>query len=115
MFHISSIRKFLLVAIFSVITTAWLLSSIFNYHSSKEEVEELFDAELAQLSRILESMMINHIRSNSAAYSPSLDYLDKTILNEVFGHQEFNEIGHKYEKKLALRIPAKMNTYSGPT
>ena len=104
MFHISSIRKFLLVAIFSVITTAWLLSSIFNYHSSKEEVEELFDAELAQLSRILESMMINHIRSNSAAYSPSLDYLDKTILNEVFGHQEFNEIGHKYEKKLAFQV-----------
>lgn len=104
MLHISSIKRFLLIAIFSVITTAWVLSSVFNYHSSKEEVEELFDAELAQMSRILQSMMINHIRSNSLAYSPSLDYLDKTVLSESFGHQEFNEVGHKYEKKLAFQV-----------
>jgi two-component system sensor histidine kinase QseC len=104
MLHISSIKRFLLIAIFSVITTAWLISSMFNYHSSQEEVEELFDAELAQMSRILQSMMITHIRSNSLGYSPNLDYLDKSALNESFGHQEFNEVGHKYEKKLAFQV-----------
>ena len=106
--HISSIKQFLLIAIFSVITTAWLISSLFNYHASQEEVEELFDAELAQMSRILQSMMITHIRSNRLAYSPNLDYLDKSefndSLNESFGHQEFNEVGHKYEKKLAFQV-----------
>jgi two-component system sensor histidine kinase QseC len=104
MLHISSIKRFLLIAIFSVITTAWVISSMFNYYSSQEEVEELFDAELAQMSRILQSMMITHIRTNSLGYSPNLDYLDKSALNESFGHQEFNEVGHKYEKKLAFQV-----------
>lgn len=102
--HISSIKRFLLIAIISVIVVAWSLSALFNFHSSKEQVEELFDAELAQMSRILQSVMINHIRSNSDAYSPSLDYLDKDLLSETFGHQEFTERGHKYEKKLAFQV-----------
>lgn len=104
MFHISSIKRFLLIAVLSLIVIAWSLSAVFNYASSKEQVEELFDAELAQMSRILQSVMINHIRSSSEAYSPSLDYLDKELLVETFGHQEFTERGHKYEKKLAFQV-----------
>jgi len=104
MFHISSIKRFLLVAVISLITVAWLLSAVFNFHSSREQVEELFDAELAQMSRILQSVMTNHIRSNSEVFSPSLNYLDKDLLLETFGHQEFNERGHKYEKKLAFQV-----------
>lgn len=104
MFHISSIKRFLLFAVISVIVFAWLLSAVFNFHSSREQVEELFDAELAQMSRILQSVMINQIRSNSEAYSPSLEYLDKEVLSETFGHQEFSERGHKYEKKLAFQV-----------
>lgn len=104
MFHISSIKRFLLIAVLSVIVIAWSLSAVFNFASSKEQVEELFDAELAQMSRILQSVMINHIRSSSEAYSPSLDYLDKELLVETFGHQEFTERGHKYEKKLAFQV-----------
>tara|TARA_R110002049_G_scaffold92775_1_gene229953 strand:- start:885 stop:2273 length:1389 start_codon:yes stop_codon:yes gene_type:complete len=104
MFHISSIKRFLLLAVLSLIVIAWSLSAVFNYSSSKEQVEELFDAELAQMSRILQSVMINHIRSSSDAYSPSLDYLDKELLVETFGHQEFTERGHKYEKKLAFQV-----------
>tara|TARA_R110002167_G_scaffold137107_5_gene323975 strand:- start:2051 stop:3430 length:1380 start_codon:yes stop_codon:yes gene_type:complete len=104
MFHISSIKRFLLLAVLSVIVIAWSLSAVFNYASSKEQVEELFDAELAQMSRILQSVMTNHIRSSSDAYSPSLEYLDKELLIETFGHQEFTERGHKYEKKLAFQV-----------
>ena len=104
MFHISSIKRFLLVAVISLITVAWLLSAVFNFHASREQVEELFDAELAQMSRILQSVMNNHIRANSSTFSASLNYLDKDLLLETFGHQEFNELGHKYEKKLAFQV-----------
>lgn len=104
MFHIASIKRFLLVAVISLITVAWLFSVIFNFYASREQVEELFDAELAQMSRILQSVMNNHIRSNSANFSPSLNYLDKELLLETFGHQEFTERGHKYEKKLAFQV-----------
>lgn len=104
MFHISSIKRFLLLAVISLITVAWLLSAVFNFHASREQVEELFDAELAQMSRILQSVMNNHIRANSETFSPSLNYLDKDLLLETFGHQEFNERGHKYEKKLAFQV-----------
>ena len=101
---ISSIKRFLLLAVLSVIVLAWSLSAVFNFYSSKEQVEELFDAELAQMGRILESVMVNHIRSSSGAYSPSLNYLDTELLAETFGHQEFTERGHKYEKKLAFQV-----------
>jgi two-component system sensor histidine kinase QseC len=104
MFSISSIKRFLLVAVISLITVAWLLTAIFNFRASREQVEELFDAELAQMSRILQSVMSNHIRTSSAVFSPSLNYLDKELLLETFGHQEFNERGHKYEKKLAFQV-----------
>ena len=104
MLHIASIKRFLLVAVLSLITLAWLSSLVFNFYASREQVEELFDAELAQMSRILQSVMNNHIRSSSASFSPSLNYLDKDLLLETFGHQEFNERGHKYEKKLAFQV-----------
>jgi two-component system sensor histidine kinase QseC len=104
MFYISSIKRFLLLAILSVIVLVWSVSAVFNCFSSKEQVEELFDAELAQMGRILQSIMINHIHASSETYSPSLEYLDKELLVETFGHQEFTERGHKYEKKLAFQV-----------
>mgnify|MGYP003640802737 CR=1 FL=1 len=104
MFYISSIKRFLLLAVLSVIVIAWTLSAVFNFYSSREQVEELFDAELAQMSRILQSVMMNHIRSSSEVYSATLDYLGKELLAETFGHQEFTELGHKYEKKLAFQV-----------
>lgn len=104
MLHISSIKRFLLLAILSVIVFAWSLSAVFNFYSSKEQVEELFDAELAQMGRIVQSVIINYIRSSANERLPALRYLDSEVLAEAFDQQEFNEHGHKYEMKLAFQV-----------
>lgn len=104
MFYLSSIKRFLLFAVLSIISVAWGLSAVFNVYSSKEQVEELFDAELAQMSRILQSVMTKHLHTSTREYVESLRYLDKNILAENFGHQEFTDQGHKYEKKLAFQV-----------
>jgi two-component system sensor histidine kinase QseC len=41
--------------------------------------------------------------STNSAPQP-LTYLDKEIFDDAFGHQEYNERGHKYEKKLAFQV-----------
>lgn len=90
-----------MLAILSVIVFAWSLSAVFNFYSSKEQVEELFDAELAQMGRILQSVMTKQVIESSPS---SLNYLDKEVLTETFGQHEFTIRGHKYEKKLAFQV-----------
>ena len=104
MLNITSIKRFLLIAIISLISLIWAVSSSIIYHESQEQVEELFDAELAQLSRLLQAIITTNIKLNTNSEPQPLTYLDKQILNEAFGPQEYNERGHKYEKKLAFQV-----------
>jgi len=104
MLNITSIKRFLLIAIISLITLIWAISSTIIYHESQEQVEELFDAELAQLSRMLQAVITTNIKLSANSAPQPLTYLDKQIFDEAFGHQEYNERGHKYEKKLAFQV-----------
>jgi len=104
MLNITSIKRFLLIAIISLISLVWAVSSTIIFHESQEQVEELFDAELAQLSRMLQAVITTNIKLSTNGAPQPLTYLDKQILNEAFGHQEYNELGHKYEKKLAFQV-----------
>ena len=94
----------MLLAIVSLITIAWLVSSTLIYHESKEQVEELFDAELAQLSRMLQAVITANINLSHQSNPQPLAYLDKQVLDSAFGNQEYNAQGHKYEKKLAFQV-----------
>jgi two-component system sensor histidine kinase QseC len=104
MLQISSIKRFLLIAIISLISIVWSISALLNFHESQEQVEELFDAELAQMTRILQAVMVANIKFSASGLPKSIDYLDKKILGDAFGHQDYNELGHKYEKKLAFQV-----------
>lgn len=104
MLNISSIKRFLLITIISLISLVWAISSTLIFHKSQEQVEELFDAELAQLSRMLQAVITTNIKLSSNSAPRPLSYLDKQIFDDAFGHQEYNERGHKYEKKLAFQV-----------
>jgi len=101
---IPSIKRFLLIAIISLISVMWTISTVLNFHESQEQVEEVFDAELAQMSRMLQAVITTNIKLSTNQAPQPLSYLDKGILDEAFGHQEYNERGHKYEKKLAFQV-----------
>ena len=95
-----SIRRFLLIGIASVIALGWSITAIINFSSSREQVEELFDAELAQMSRVLQAM----IGQEMSAHATPLNYADQGVLEATFDNGESSALGHKYERKLAFQV-----------
>jgi len=98
-----SIKRFLLSAICVLISIGWLVGVYSNFHESREQVEELFDAELAQMSRLLQSMIYARYQENNGPIEP-LVYLDEEIIQADFKDEEYNKWGHKYERKLAFKV-----------
>lgn len=102
--YTASISKFLLTAIVILISIGWAISAVMNFHASQEQVEELFDAELAQMSRILQAMITASMTRDAGGLSNTLEYLDEEVMAQEFAHREYSILGHKYEKKLAFQV-----------
>ena len=104
-----SIRRYLLSSIFAIIVIGWSASAALNFLDAKEQVAELFDAELAQMSRVLQSLIIANRRNNQPFITTSdqnaaLPYFDQEVLAQHFDDEEFNDSGHEYERKIAFQI-----------
>lgn len=85
------------------------MAAIWSYLESNHELEELFDAELAQSTRIVQGM----VRHLTATQSP--EQLSRTLATTLqlpeaaLKEGDYDEIlpdgsGHKYEKKLAFEV-----------
>jgi two-component system, OmpR family, sensor histidine kinase QseC len=92
-----SIRKRLLFLLLSTLCVAWGLVTWQVYVSTQHEVEELFDANLAQNARVLLALIQHEI----AEHHEDEDEHEEEIEFEVYSHS-----GHKYEHKLAFLIRA---------
>ena len=88
-----SIRKRLLVLLVSVIGSLWVIVTWRVYVETQHEVEELFDAQLAQSARVLFSLVKHEItdQEEEEEHHPVLD-LDT-----------FQPV-HRYEQKLAFLV-----------
>jgi two-component system sensor histidine kinase QseC len=86
-----SIRLRLLVALLSLFTLFWLITILATYVESRHEIEELFDAELAQSAAVLSEIALDNIRHR---YED--EEQDKTLKREVYGH--------RYEKRIAFQV-----------
>ncbi len=86
-----SIRRRLLVYLLALFASAWALLAILSYSSAQHEIEELFDAELAQQARVLLGITLNERRVNGRPNG---------IRAEVIG----TRAGHDYEEKVAFQI-----------
>jgi two-component system sensor histidine kinase QseC len=89
----SSIRQRLLVVLLAIMSLGWLVMAVAGYYSAKREVEELFDAQLAQSSRVLQAL-INQQQDEKNNYRRpggriTLDY---------------DQPGHLYESRIAFRV-----------
>ncbi len=84
-----SIRNRLLIWVLATFLTATLLVSLVGFYVSQHELEEVFDAELAQSARMISHFTVDQI-----------DYNDHTI-KESPGD---GEQGHKYEKHVSFQI-----------
>jgi len=89
-----------------LILTSYILISLISlvaiYLDAQHEVEELFDASLAQSSRVLLGLLHPEtIKQNHQNLTESLDL--HSINFDIFD-SEATPYGHKYEKKLAFQV-----------
>ena len=86
----NSLRAKLLVLLLAVISTAWMVTAIFIYFDAHHEIDELFDAQLAQSARVLLAQAGHDLKGARED--------DDGIATEVAS------AGHKYERKIAFQI-----------
>ncbi|MES9946023.1 MAG: ATP-binding protein [Candidatus Thiodiazotropha sp.] len=122
-----SIRRRLLVSLISTIVVLWLISAYFVYLAAYHEVEEIYDATLAQESRILATLMLHEVEEDNEArmnLHKIVQELGEDFVNRSFALKHFidefmadesekdyltlvpreRETGHRYEAKLAFLI-----------
>lgn len=102
-----SIRRFLLVGLFGVLLLSCAVILLLNRYQAIVEVGELYDAQLAQTSRVLQGLLnrpseeinFNHITSALFAVTQNYSY------QEVHDDDAMRSAtGHQYEHKFAIQI-----------
>lgn len=86
-----SLRRRLLVILLWSFAAAWLLLAAMSYFSARHEIEELFDAQLAQSARVLLGLTLHELEEEN---EPDIAGID--IVGVPWGH--------KYEEKIAFQI-----------
>ena len=122
-----SIRRRLLITLITAIIVCWSVSVWFVYQAAYQEVEEIYDAALAQQARVLATLMSHEIfeekktRENLQLLSGELGEeaiesspLLKKLLQEYLGSNRNRDYltllsrenvpGHRYESKIAFIV-----------
>ncbi|MEW6330371.1 MAG: ATP-binding protein [Pseudomonadota bacterium] len=86
-----SLRRRLLLILLWSFAAAWLLLATMSYFNARHEIEELFDAQLAQSARVLLGLTLHEIEEEN---EPDIANID--IVGVPWGH--------KYEEKIAFQI-----------
>ncbi|NOZ51931.1 MAG: two-component sensor histidine kinase [Gammaproteobacteria bacterium] len=91
----------LLLTIILVSTTALYLS----YVDSRQEVQELFDAQLAQSARVLHALVLPELElQHGDEAQTALDHFPRFKNKPVKGMHGKMAFGHEYERKLAFQV-----------
>ncbi|WP_103103009.1 ATP-binding protein [Pseudomonas sp. LFM046] len=93
----TSLRDRTLWLVMVLLLIGTLLIVYINYRDSSHEVEEIYDAQLAQNARLLLGVM------RMPLASAERDALYRAF-NEALSHAEPRKIGHPYESKLAFHV-----------
>ncbi|MDO9054627.1 MAG: sensor histidine kinase N-terminal domain-containing protein [Gallionella sp.] len=88
----NSLRTKLLLLLLAIISVAWLTTAVFIYFDAHHEIDELFDAQLAQSAQVLLAQAGHDLKDARE------DEDDDGIATEIAG------AGHKYERKIAFQI-----------
>jgi two-component system sensor histidine kinase QseC len=85
-----SIRRRLLANLSILFLFAWLLLGVLSWISAQHEIEEVFDAELAESARVLLNLSAHELRNGAPESAPA------AVLSPRGGHH--------YEERLAFQI-----------
>ncbi len=91
-----SIRQRLLVTLLLIVIVSWGVTALSGYYEAHHEIEELFDAQLAQSARVLLAMSSHELEE---------ERLFGQFGNNVISAYEAEiTTGHEYERKLAFQV-----------
>jgi len=86
----NSLRAKLLVLLLAIISVAWMATAVLIYFDAHHEIDELFDAQLAQSAQVLLAQAKHDLKDAREG--------DDGIATEIAS------AGHKYERKIAFQI-----------
>lgn len=108
-----SIRRFLLTAILTLVTFSLTVSAFIGYGEASHEMEELFDARLAQSARITNQLLARYLAQqgqlpqNGAIYQ-EWDQPEHRALHQEHllsdEEQETTPYGHEFERNLYFQL-----------
>jgi len=99
-----SLHVRLLTAMLAVIMAVGGATLYFSYNDAQDEIEELFDAEMAQFARALISIIAPQIGHRDVKeIQAEIDQLPQ-FQSDSFSGKESNAYGHAYEKKIAFQF-----------
>ena len=106
----SSIRQRLLITLLLIIIIVGSITIIRSYNDARYEVQELFDAQLAQSARFIQAKALDRLQHiNPATVQAFLDSQSHIppLHNEEEENPEIDEVtayGHEYERKIAFQL-----------
>jgi two-component system sensor histidine kinase QseC len=100
-----SIRSYLIYTLGIGVGLAICISITLSYKIITHETEEIYDAELAQISRVLEGVLSIEFEDSGVQLTDTARKQSKLIIPpDIIADGEYNSRGHKYEKKLAFQV-----------
>lgn len=101
-----SIRRRLLANLLIIIAFVSLITLILSYEDARHEVQELFDAQLAQSGRVLQALLLPELLVGpSSDLQELLDRFTQLPSKPTLKYEdEEHPLGHEYERKLAFQV-----------
>lgn len=93
----SSLRQRTLWRVMALMLLGTGLLALYNYHDSRREINEVYDAHMAQNARLLQGVM------NLPVQDGNREKLYQAF-NEALGKAGRHRVGHPYESKLAFQV-----------
>ncbi|WP_166267815.1 sensor histidine kinase [Marinobacter caseinilyticus] len=102
-----SLTRTLTLTLTLLVLTMALTAAVWSYLESNHELEEVFDAELAQNTRVVQGLVRN--LQNDQSMAQLRETLNETLQLPHFSDNEDDEVlpggaGHKYEKKIMFQV-----------
>jgi len=82
-----SLRQLLLVSLLSAATLIWGIAAYVSYKQTRDEVANLFDAELSQSAKVLHAFVESLLREGTLSTFPSSGQLDKNLHDTALKHK----------------------------
>jgi two-component system sensor histidine kinase QseC len=95
----TSLRRRTLGLVLGLLLLGAVLVALYNFHDSKHELGEIYDAQLAQTARLLQGVMEMSLASGDTREQLYRAFND--ALSHASGHPS---IGHPYERKMAFQV-----------